>query len=82
MVKKSPAATHSGTTNRGPISLVNFVSGGVIDVDDAVWELPVGDTESHTFEAVIRAGYAWRLSLRRTGGAAVTVLAKAEISRV
>ena len=70
-----------GTTSRGPMHLVNFVSGGVIDVDDAVWELPVGDTDDHMFEASVRAGYAWRLGLKHTGGTAVTVVAKADVSQ-
>lgn len=71
-----------GTTSRGPIHLINFVSGGVIDVDDAVWDLPVGDTDPHMFEAQVRAGYAWRVSFKHTGGTSVSVLAKAEVIQV
>lgn len=68
----------SGTTNRGPLHCVNFISGGVIDVDDAQWDLPVGSGK-HQFEFTVRSGYAWRVGWIRTG-TTVGVLAYADQS--
>ena len=55
------------------IPQINSVSGGIIDVDDAVFELPDDLDVWHAFPPIpINAGYEWRVRFTRVGGGSGT----------
>lgn len=70
---KVELSNDNGTTVHGSVPVIDSISGGIITVLDGIFDLPV-TSGYHRFDIHIRTGLSFRVSLRKEGGDATTVV--------
>jgi hypothetical protein len=61
---------------------INLIAGGLVSQDDEEYTTPSSTTYNHSIRCPIDPGISYRVSAKRTGGATLSLLAKAYLFRV